>query len=454
MKAPRSLRARITLGALAAVALSGGIAGGLLLAAVARDGRRSVDEDLRQRAELVLRSPGAALGRGPRGGGGGEPLLAGSGSFVQVAFSGQVVERRGDVPPGAPGVPDRDGLTTLEIGGEAWRSLTVSLDRPPGVRLQLLSSLDPVDERVADIRRSVTVLGLAALCLTALAAWAFTTLAVCPLARLQAGARQISGAEDLSTPLPEEGPVEVRSLAAALNEMLVRLQASSAALERALEATRRFAADAGHELRTPLTGMRANLDALGRNPDLPPEQRDALVRDATAEQERIVHLLEGLQALARGEAAESLPREDVELADLVDSAVYAAGRRHPSVRYELDDRIADATLDGWASGLRLLVDNLLDNAALHGRADGRVRVGLEHEDGSVIVRVEDDGPGIPAPERARLLEPFARGRDTTAPGTGLGLAIAAQQVALHDGELRLGDSSLGGLAIRIRLPRR
>jgi two-component system, OmpR family, sensor histidine kinase PrrB len=448
MRAPRSLRARITLAALLAVTIGGAVSGALLLAAIERDGRRALDRDLRERAAGVLRG-GLGPGFGDRPGGpgpaGGEDLLAGSGSFVQVAVGGVVVERRGDVPDEAPAVPSEDGFDTVEIGGEDWRSLTVSSGGPRDVQLQVLSSLDPVEDRVGSIRGLVIVLGLGALAITGLAAWGFTTLAVRPLGRLQEGAARVSGAEDLSTPLPAEGPDEVRSLAGALNAMLARLQASSAA-------TRRFAADAGHELRTPLTGLRANLDALERNPDLPAEQRAALVRDIAAEQDRIVHLLDGLQALARGEAAESLPREDVEFGDLVDAAVYAARRRHPAVQIELDDRIEDATLRGWAGGLRLFVDNLLDNAALHGRPGGRVRVGLERDDGTLVVRVEDDGPGIPVEDRERLLEPFARGNGA-APGTGLGLAIVAQQVALHDGELRVSESeALGGLAVEGRFP--
>jgi signal transduction histidine kinase len=219
-----------------------------------------------------------------------------------------------------------------------------------------------------------------------------------------------------------------------------------------MKATRRFAADAGHEMRTPLTGMRANLDALERNPDLPVSERLALVRAMTAEQERVVRLLEGLQALARGDAAESLPREEVEVGDLVDAAAYAARRRHPNSVIDLEDRIADATVLGWPSGLRLIVDNLVDNAALHGRPGGSVRVALDCEGAEVVLRVDDDGPGIPEGERGRLMEPFARGHGTVAPGTGLGLAIVAQQVALHGGSLRFGDSELGGLGVEVRLP--
>ena len=428
------------------------------MAAVERDGRAAVDSDLRDRVGRIMPGGGAGEAFGGPGFGrrarGAERLLVGSGTFAQVAVGGRVVQQGGDVPTDPPAVPAADGLATVRIDGREWRSLTVGLGTgASGPRLQLLISLAPVAARADNLRRLVLLIGLAALAVTALAAWGFTTLAVRPLGRLRAGAARVSGAADLSTPLPDdEGPVEVRSLARALNEMLERLRASTTATERALHATRRFAADAGHELRTPLTGLRANLDALARNPDLDPAERAALVADMAAEQERIVHLLEGLQALTRGDAAEHLPREDVELADLVDAAVYAARRRHPGVTYELDDAIADAVVRGWDGGLRLLVDNLLDNAALHGDARGHVRVGLSRDGDTLLVRVDDDGPGIAAADRDRLLEPFARGTGTTAPGTGLGLAIVAQQVALHAGELTLGESALGGLAVDIRLP--
>jgi two-component system, OmpR family, sensor histidine kinase PrrB len=444
MRLPGSLRARLTLAALLAVALGGAIAGALLLAAVERDGRRAVDKELRDQAAQVLRAAPdeGRFGHGPRGGE--PPLLRGSGTFVQVAYGDEVVARQGDVPDAAPVPPRTEGFSTVDIDGRAWRSLTIGLDGPSEARFQALSTLAPVEERVASIRGLIIGIGLLALALTGLAAWLFTTLAVRPLARLQAGAARVTSAEDLSTPLPDEGPDEVRSLSGALNGMLARLQASTAA-------TRRFAADAGHELRTPLTSLRANLDTLARNPDLPEPERAALLRESSAEQDRIVHLLEGLQALARGEAADALLREDVELGDLVDAAIYGARRRHPGVSYELREHGGEGgTVHGWANGLRLVVDNLLENAALHG--GGRVDVDLARDDGRWLLRVADDGPGIPDAERERLMEPFARGRDTTVQGTGLGLAIVAQQVGLHGGELRLLESELGGLAAEVRLP--
>ena len=425
---------------MAAVALSGLLAGVVLLSASERDARAALDDSLQQRAQDIARRPPHRDPGGPGGGapfGSGDPLLAGSDTFVQLAIGGQVVQRRGDVPAGATAPPAADGLATIDIDGERWRSLTQTM--PSGVRLQVLSRLAPVEARVATTRRLVLAIGLGALALTGLAASAFTGFALLPLRRLRDGAERIGGPDDLRRPLPDEGPEEVRSLAGALNGMLARLHGST-------KATRRFAADAGHELRTPLTGLRANLDALARNPDLPAGERAAVVREMTAEQERIVRLLDGLTALTRGDAADHLPREDVELGDLVDSELIAARRRHPDVAYELREDVLDVSVSGWDGGLRLLVGNLLDNAALHGAA--RVRATI-NEIGLVV---DDDGPGVPPSERERVLEPFARGVEARAPGTGLGLAIAAQQAALHAGRLSLGDAPLGGLRVEVKLP--
>lgn len=449
-----SLRVRIAVAAVAAVALGGILAGAVLLREVERDARKALDEQLVQRSDRLV-------GGGPRGGPGpgedferrrGDPeLLAGSGTFVQVAFGGSLVEQAGDVPEDAPAVPETEGFTSVTIAGERWRSLTMAAGPGGQARVQILSTLQPVEQRVASIRRLVVILGLLALALTGAAAYGFTTVAVRPLERLRVGASRISGADDLARPLPDDdGPAEVRTLARTLNEMLGRV-------ERAVGATRRFAADAGHELRTPLTGLRANLDTLERNASLPGPQRDAAIAEMSAELDRIVHLLDGLQALARGDAATSLPRSTVELADVLDAAVYAARRRHPATTFDLHVH-ADAELHGWPEGIRLLVDNLLDNAALHGGSV--VEVGLSannslSEEGAssgVVLIVGDDGRGIAPGDRLSLVEPFARGAATTAPGTGLGLAIVSQQAELHGGALSLGQAGLGGLEARIELP--
>ena len=275
-------------------------------------------------------------------------------------------------------------------------------------------------------------------------------LALRPLAVLQAAAERVASTRDLATRLPQDsGPEEVDALAGSLNAMLERLQRSTAQIEATLEASRRFAADAGHELRTPLTSMRANLDVLARSSNLSADEQ-RIMADVAREQRRLLALLDGLQRLARGDAAEAVPRESLDLADIVDAAVTNARTQHPaaSITFEGPD---DVPIAGWSDGLRLLVDNLLDNAVRHSRPDVRVAVVLTVEDHTARLVVDDDGPGIPAGERQRVFERFVRGSATRAPGSGLGLALVAQQAAVHGGRVRIDGSPLGGARVVVEL---
>ncbi len=243
----------------------------------------------------------------------------------------------------------------------------------------------------------------------------------------------------------DDGPAELRSLAASFNEMLARLGRSAADRERALAATRRFTADAGHELRTPLTSVQATLSALSRHPEMSDGQRAGMVSDALAENRRLVDLLEGLQALARGDSA-PLERTEVDLADLVAVSLAAARPRHPDVSWACDLPDEPVVLRGWEPGLRILVDNLVQNAARHG--GGTVAVTLS-ADGPLLV-VDDDGAGVAERDRERIFEPFVRAGDSAAPGSGLGLALVDQQVRAHGATIEVGDSPLGGARFGVR----
>jgi signal transduction histidine kinase len=266
----------------------------------------------------------------------------------------------------------------------------------------------------------------------------------------------VAADEDLDRRVPEDdGPAELRSLAASFNAMLARLGRSAADRERALAATRRFAADAGHELRTPLTSVQTTLSTLGRHPELPHERRGAMIADAREEQRRLVALLDGLQALARGDAG-PLEHTSVDLADLVDGVATATAERHPAVTIVATLPPDPVVVDGWEPGLRLLVDNLVLNAVRHGRTGGRIEVTLARDPaGATVLTIDDDGPGIAPEQRAAVLEPFARVDGTTErSGSGLGLALVAQQARHHGATLTIGDAPLGGARVTVRLPTR
>jgi len=221
--------------------------------------------------------------------------------------------------------------------------------------------------------------------------------------------------------------------------------------QRSMEATRRFTADAGHEIRSPLTGLGMDIETLARNPDIDPGRREEMLEAMSREHGRIVSLLEGLQALARGDA-EALPdREAIDVPELIGQAVESARRRHGGVGFAIGE-IEPVTVDGWPDGLRLAIDNLLDNAALHGRERGTVEIATIREGETVRIVVSDDGPGIPARDRERLRRRFARGERPRAPGSGLGLALVEQQARLHGGLLELADAPTGGLEAALALP--
>jgi signal transduction histidine kinase len=244
---------------------------------------------------------------------------------------------------------------------------------------------------------------------------------------------------------PDDGPAELRSLAASFNAMLARLGRSAEDRERALAATRRFAADAGHELRTPLTSVQATLSTLARHPELSAERRLAMVSDALAEQRRLVELLDGLQALARGDAA-PVEHTEVDLAEIADAAATAAAQRHPDLDVSAALPDTPVVIKGWEPGLRLLADNLIENAARHGRRGGRVRVTLvtRTRPAGAVLYVDDDGSGISEADRHRIFAPFARIEGGDGHGSGLGLALVEQQARHHGASIEVGESPLGG----------
>jgi len=443
----RSLRGRLTLGLtlVLAVVLAG--AGIVVSRYVGRSERAALDDRLKRTAELSRETALSAVQREvPAGDKRLNNVLSATGTSLRLLLDGRELPAFGKPPPaGGPG--PRLGLHTFEAGGERYRSYAIGLDALGGVgRLEVTTRLRPVERKLSELNRRLLGFGAAALLVAALGAWFAADLLLRPLRRLRAATSAIAGTEDLDRRVPgDDGPAELRSLAASFNEMLARLGRSAADRERALAATRRFTADAGHELRTPLTSVQANLSAISRHPEMSGAQRAEMVSDALAENRRLVDLLDGLQALARGNAA-AVEHSDVELADLVSVALAAARSRHPRVTWSCELPVEPVVLRGWEPGLRMLVDNLIENAARHG--GGRVAVRL-YADGPALF-VDDDGAGIREDERERIFEPFVRANGTSTPGSGLGLALVSQQVRAHGATIAVGESPLGGARFGVR----
>lgn len=449
----RSLRGRLTLGVTAVLALVLLVSGVTVARYVGSSERHSLDDRLKRTAEFSRTAALAVVNQElPPDDKRLDDVLRASQSSLRLVLGDVVLLKTGDLPPvaGAARVARRDGLQTVTLDGRRYRVLTARLDDAALgglLRYEVTTRLDRSESRQRALERTLLGLGAIALLVGAAATWLATSGLLRPLTRLRRLTGSIAGDEDLGRRVPvDDGPAELRALATSFDEMLTRLARSSADRERALAATRRFTADAGHELRTPLTSVQATLSALRRHPGIAPARRAELLDDALDEQHRLVALLDGLQALARGDAA-PLEHTRIDLADVIDQSVGPAASRHPGVHWDVRLPEAAVEVEGWEPGLRLVVDNLVGNAVRHGGPGATVRVTLDAEGPSLTV--EDDGPGVPEADRRRIFEPFARVEGTGVAGSGLGLALVAQQAGHHAATVVVDGSSLGGARFRV-----
>ncbi len=269
-----------------------------------------------------------------------------------------------------------------------------------------------------------------------------------PLERLVRATREI-GIGRLSQRVEEpDRPAELRELARDFNSMLARLDSAVGAL-------RRFTADASHELRTPLTVIRGTAQVALARPRTAEELRDTL-EEVAEETERMLHLVEGLLTLARGEqAGPEAVRERVELLPLLEDAcemgqALAAGK---PLAVQL---VASATVAvrGSPTALRQAFLNLVSNAVKF-TDQGNVTIVVRDEPDCVEVQVADTGRGIKPDELSHVFERFYRGDASRSSngGFGLGLAIARLIVEQHGGTIDVQSEPGRGSTFRVRLPR-
>ncbi|HXZ08961.1 MAG TPA: ATP-binding protein [Paraburkholderia sp.] len=250
-------------------------------------------------------------------------------------------------------------------------------------------------------------------------------------------------------PLPDQRlPLEVQPLVRALNGLLERLAT-------ALQTQKAFVADAAHELRTPLAALQIQSQLVARARD--DNARHEALGDLQAGVTRATRLAEQLLALARSEPDGPAASGSVDLHALLDECVMAcvplAQQRNVDLGIEASE---SATVTGDSEGLRVMLNNLLDNATKYTPAGGRVDVSLKVEDGHPVVRIADTGPGIPVAERERVFDRFyrvgagANRTRTDIAGSGLGLAIVKRIARQHEAQLTLGESMGGGLLVTVR----
>jgi signal transduction histidine kinase len=253
-----------------------------------------------------------------------------------------------------------------------------------------------------------------------------------PLAALTRRLETFAETRAVDGQLEPSGPEDTRRLIAAHNAMEARIAALLDEKDVMLGAI-------GHDLKTPLAALRVRIESV---PD------DAEREKMAATIEDIARTLDDILSLARvGRPTD--PLESTDLAALVASVVEEFEDMGEPVTLGNGERIALPLRTTW---LRRALRNLIANALRYGE---RATVSLRRQAGEAVIRIEDQGPGIPEADLARMMEPFARGeasRNRTTGGAGLGLAIARAIAVQHGGRLVLANRPEGGLSVELRLP--
>jgi signal transduction histidine kinase len=349
----------------------------------------------------------------------------------------------------------RAPLVNVSAAGRRGRMIALVTAEPPRFVVAVGLFLDELDLTLRRLRTLLLGVWIGALGLTAIVGFTLASRALAPISRITQQAASIAEGQFAARLDPPAADDEIGRMTRLLNRMLDRLH-------QALEANRRFAADASHELRGPLTAMLGEIDVTLKRDRTPPDYRDAIAR-LRERLQVMIELTEDLMLLVRAQESRPPIVGEVRLLDLLARVV----RRHEDARaagritIELDVP-ADLVLYGDAGLLERVFDNLVRNAIQYNHDHGRVAVTSRVNPSSggwvadeVVVAVRNTGTGIPAAERERVFERFYRtdpSRSRRTGGSGLGLAISREIVELFKGTIRVADEAGPDTTIEVRLP--
>jgi two-component system sensor histidine kinase MtrB len=330
----------------------------------------------------------------------------------------------------------------VDDDGEPWLGVGLAINAYGAGYLEAF----PLDTTERTLRLLATALIVGSILATLLATffgWSTSRRLLRPLSRVADAAGNIASG-GLDTRLEEETDPDLNRLAGSFNEM-------ADAVQERIEREQRFASDVSHELRSPITALTAAVEVLDARRDEVPERGRQALDVVVGQVRRFDAMVIDLLELSRLDAgAAGLNPEDVDVVDLCDRVSQRYG--YSDLPIEVHRRAKRrATVDRVR--FERILGNLLENATTHGGGPTRITIEPSPVKHSVLMAVEDEGPGVAASERTRIFERFARGSAARHRiGTGLGLALVAEHATALGGEAWVEDRPGGGARFVVRLP--
>jgi signal transduction histidine kinase len=467
-----SFRLRLTFFGAALVALTVLAFGWLVYELVANSQGTTQDDALRQRAadaqaSIASAPPSQLAAPVTISLSSAEDLATRTDPFIEVLTStATVVSSTGRIGNAAPAVP----ASLLSVAGAHGSALaTVDLPGAPTLRLYATRWARPdhgltgfvVAGQPTSIQSTnrkgilgfLIISSIPTLLAAFLASWLITGRALRPLKAVAETADSIARTRDLRRRLARgKRRDEIAMLSESFNRMLEQVEAANRQLTVALEAQRRFVADASHELRTPLTTIRGNAELLAHGPSVPEDVRAAAAHDIASESERMSRLVDHLLTLAQADAGQNLALVPTDLRPIIESVGRQAKASHGD-RNLRTVGLTDATVNGDTDAIIQLLWILLDNAVKFTKPGGSIELGLQQHDSTALLTVADDGSGIPPEDLARIFERFYQADPARSNnGAGLGLSIARWIVEQHHGSIAARNNNGPGATFTVSLP--
>ncbi|MEU7141795.1 HAMP domain-containing sensor histidine kinase [Nocardia sp. NPDC046473] len=453
MRLPGSLRARIALFCVAAIALALAGMGLAAYVVVAHELDSSLDLGLRREATRISRT--IATDADVATASGACRYLTAPSCVQVVAADGRIESEHDPNQPlpvdsatTAVAAGTRSAFfTDINLGGYPLRMYTAPLRS--GTAVQIAQRADPVDTSLRRVAYALLAAAATGTLLAIAVGLIVARRAVAPVTTLTIAAERIADTRNPRHHITITGPDELQSLATSFNTMLDELDQALTAERDSRAAQHRLIADASHELRTPLTALRTNIDLLRRASRLSGEQLDATASALRTQSDELSGLVTDLIDLARADDPSAAPEslEDLRLDLLVVDCLRAAERHWPTMTFESE--LDPTTIYGAPARLTRAITNLLDNAAKFSPPQGVIRITLHRS----VLTVRDYGPGIPPADLPHIFDRFYRSTTArTKPGHGLGLAIVKQVADLHGATATAEPAPNGGTVFQLAFP--